>query len=240
MKLTIVLVALLVITYIGYEVVRMSRLVKVSGRLVEGAEPYQSDLGERSLLVLGDSTAVGVGAASDGTVAARLGNALDASVENYAKSGAVTSEIATQFSKAKLDHYDVVLIQIGANDIIRFHSVDATDEDLRAALDTITKKSGHVVLLTAGKVGEAPFFPRLFGWLWTRRAAQVRTQFMAASTAYGVAYVDLYNGPDPFKKDPQRYYAPDGLHLTADGYRVWAEQVEQVVFDRWPELRAHE
>ena len=64
----------------------------------------------------------------------------------------------------------------------------------------------------------------------------MRTQFMAITAADGVAYVDLYSIPDPFSSDPSRYYAPDGLHLTADGYEFWFEQVQKVIQARWPEL----
>jgi lysophospholipase L1-like esterase len=157
-------------------------------------------------------------------------------VENHAVSGAVTADLAGQIAQAQKSHYDLILIQIGANDIIRFHSPSATAQTLDAALRSLQPKSDRIVLLTAGKVGEAPFFPRLLSWLWTWQASRMRTQFIAVTNADGVAYVDLYNAPDPFNSDPARYYAPDGLHLTADGYGFWFDQVQQTIVTHWPDL----
>ena len=227
---------LVVLAYVGYEYFRITNLIQVSAKLVAEAEAYESATGTLSVLVLGDSTAVGVGSPSQQSVAGRLGEFLNASVENYAVSGAVTADVAGQIARAQKDHYDVILIQIGANDIIRFHSPETTAQELDAALKSLEQKSDHIVLLTAGKVGEAPLFPRLFGWLWTWQASRMRTQFMAVTSADGVAYVDLYSAPDPFSSDPSRYYAPDGLHLTGDGYGFWFDQVQQTIQARWPDI----
>jgi lysophospholipase L1-like esterase len=239
MKYVWAAVLLIVVAYVGYEYVRITSLINVSEKLVSEAHAYQSATGTLSVLVLGDSTAVGVGSPSQESVAGRLGTYLNASVENHAVSGAVTADLAGQIAQAKKPHYDLVLIQIGANDIIRFHSPTGTAQTLNAALRSLQPKSDRIVLLTAGKVGEAPFFPRLFGWLWTWQAARMRTQFMAVASADNVAYVDLYNAPDPFSSDPTRYYAPDGLHLTGEGYGFWFDQVQQTIQTRWPVL-AHE
>lgn len=236
MKIALLVMVAVIILYAGYEFVRISKLIKISAGLVQAAHPFVRTEGSRTLLVLGDSTAVGVGSPADSTVAARLSSALDASVENYSKSGAVTADLAGQFARSRRDRYDMVLMQIGANDIIRFHDIGKTSDELNATLTEISKKSDHIALLTAGKVGLAPFFPRLFGWIWTRRSAALRTQFISVTGKYGAAYVDLYNGPDPFSSDPGRYYAPDGLHLTADGYGEWYKQVGAIIRSQWPGL----
>jgi len=236
MKYVWAALALIILTYVGYEYIRMSALVSVGEQLANEARAYQSATGTLSVLVLGDSTAVGVGSPSQESVAGRLGTYLNASIENYAVSGAVTADLADQIAKAQKSHYDLILLQIGANDIIRFHSPTATAQTLDAALKSLQPKSDHIVLLTAGKVGEAPFFPRLFGWLWNWQASRMRTQFMTVTSADNVAYVDLYNAPDPFNADPARYYAPDGLHLTGDGYGFWFDQVQRTIWARWPNM----
>jgi len=227
---------LVVAAYVAYEYIRMSALIRVSGVLVAEAQPYQSGTGTVSVLVLGDSTAVGVGATSSESVAGRLGAYLHASVENHAKSGAVTADLAGQIAQAKNTRYDIVLIQIGANDIIRFHAPSTTAAQLDAALASLQPKSDRIVLLTAGKVGEAPLFPRLFGWLWTWQTARLREQFMTTLAKHNAAYVDLYAKPDPFNADPARYYAPDGLHLTGDGYAFWFDALRETVHSSWPDL----
>ena len=52
-------------------------------------------------------------------------------------------------------------------------------------------------------------------------------------------YIDLYNGPDPFSRDPKKYYGADSFHPSQYGYEVWFDQMKDAVVARWPEL-AHE
>ena len=126
MKYLWALVLLIVVVYVGYEYFRIQNLIQVSAGLVAEVRPYENATGTVSVLVLGDSTAVGVGSPSDESVAGRLGEYLHASVENHAVSGAVTADLPGQIAKAQKQHYDLILIQIGANDIIRFHSPATT------------------------------------------------------------------------------------------------------------------
>lgn len=239
MRYTLLILAVVAAAYVVYEFVRIGRLVRISSNLVSEARGFERSDGTFSMLVLGDSTAVGVGALSHTTVAGRLAIALDASVENYAKSGARTRDIKEQFREAQKPHYDLILIQIGANDVIRLASAEKTGETLDAALGDIAKKSDHVVLLTAGKIGDAPFFPRLFSGVWTHRAGALRERFKSIVEEYDGVYVDLFAKEDVFSSDPSRYYAPDGLHLTPDGYGFWYEKTEEAIREKWPELFAY-
>lgn len=235
MKIIFIVLAL-VAAYLAFETARTIQHIRVSAKLIEEAQAFTHENGERTLLVLGDSTAVGVGSPSGLTVAGRLSVALNASTENYAVSGAQTSDLASQIERAQKAKYDVILVQIGANDIIRFHNTSDTARLLDESLKILIQKSDHVVLLTAGKVGKAPFFPHGLGWLWTSHANKLRAAFMSTAEKNSVAYIDLYSIPDPFNADPTRYYAPDGLHLTGDGYGFWFDAVKSEIISRWSEL----
>lgn len=236
MKYVLILFAIFVIVYVAYESIRIFQLVRTSTELVRDARPYQRVDGEIDVLVLGDSTAVGVGSVSDETVAGRIAQSLNASIENYAVSGARTRDISKQLGRKQKDRYDLVLIQVGANDIIRFSEIDMLRDEISDLLQDTTSVSDRVVLLTAGKVGNAPIFPYLLGWIWNHRAGTVRTHFMAAAQKYDAVYVDLYAIQDPFGSEPSRYYAPDGLHLTGDGYGFWYERVWDAMLSRWPDI----
>jgi lysophospholipase L1-like esterase len=39
----------------------------------------------------------------------------------------------------------------------------------------------------------------------------------------GVIFVDLFTHPkgEAFTKEPKRYYCPDGLHPSGEGYALW-------------------
>jgi lysophospholipase L1-like esterase len=236
MKMLVAVLAITLLIYIGYEIIRIRHLVHVGIQLAAEAHSYEKAEGRRSMLVLGDSTAVGVGAKPAETVAARLGMLLQASVESHAKSGAVTTDLAKQLGASQRDTYDVILVQIGANDVIRFHSPGEVSVELERVLETAKKKSEHVIVLTAGKIGNAPVFPRLLAPLVTYRANQLRHLFKSSSKRHGAVYVDLFAAPDPFTADPVRYYAADGLHLTGEGYGFWYSEVEKAIRDRWPEI----
>lgn len=236
MKYVLISVALAAVAYILFYSIRTICLVRISAGLVADARPFVSTEGVRALLVLGDSTGVGVGSSAEGSVAARLSTYLDASVENHAKSGARADDIGGQLKKVRKSLYDMALIQVGANDIIRFGSSRKAGEDIEASLSRAREVSDRVVLLTGGKIGDAPFFPKPFGFLWINRAATLRERFMVAAEKHGVVYIDLFNAKDPFASDAERYYAPDGLHLTADGYGFWFDEVKKSIEKTWPEL----
>lgn len=230
MHLPETIVAVALAAYLLYETIRVWRLVHVSAGLVRIAKPYQRAEGTYALLVLGDSTAVGVGAAPEETVAARLSHLLDASVENYAVSGAVTADLVAQLARAKRERYDYVLIQIGANDVIRSRPFAAATRQLGTVLKVLVPRATQVIVLTAGRIGDAPLFPIIVRPLLNAQSATLRRDFIGATSEYGAAYVDLYNAPlGMMGEDPKRYYAPDGLHLTGAGYGLWFEYVKAAI-----------
>jgi lysophospholipase L1-like esterase len=241
MKIALILIAVVITGYVGYQVIRIRGLVQKGIALGQHEKLFTREEGNVSLLVLGDSTAVGLGTSDPKySVAGRLSDWLNASVENHAKSGAIADDMVAQLSLAQKDQYDLILIQVGANDVIRFHSASAANIQLDTLLQKLTQKSNRIVLLTAGKIGEAPFFPKPFGFLWNNGAARLRTLFMATAQKYGVVYVDLFSIADPFATDTQKYYAADGLHLSDDGYGFWYDQVKVAISENWHELVSHE
>lgn len=180
----------------------------------------------KSMLVLGDSTAVGVGAlAPELSTAGRLSKALQLQVENHAKSGAMVEDMKSQFDKASKSRYDIILLQVGANNVVYFRSLKDAAVSLEALLPELKKKSEMVVLLTAGDIGKAPLWPFPMRYLYTSRTQSLRDAFMEAAKKHEVRYLDLYSLPDPFLTDVPRYYAKDKLHLSGEGYAVWSEYI---------------
>ncbi len=237
MKIIIFILAIVLVADIGYEAIRFAQRIRTSTELIEKTRPYERHEGSFRMLVLGDSTAYGVGATDAGyTVPGRLAQLLDASVENYSKSGAVTAEIKQQFAEAEGETYDLILIQVGANDVTHFHSPQEANREMEQLLTEARASSPHVVLLTAGKIGNAPIFPWFIRPLITHRAGALRALFKATADHSGTVYVDLFSKKDPFDTDPGRYYAADGLHLTDDGYSFWFEATVEAIRTKWPEL----
>jgi lysophospholipase L1-like esterase len=67
-------------------------------------------------------------------------------------------------------------------------------------------------------------------------AAKVHAVVKRVTTEMGVIFVDLFRDPhnDPFVKEPKRYYCPDGLHPSGEGYGIWfATLMAQVPITRF-------
>lgn len=208
---------------------------QISRALIRQATPY-SQLGNNyatTLLVLGDSTGVGVGAVrSEDSVAGRLASAVHATyVENRAVSGAVVADIAQQLSSAALTKYDIILIQVGGNDIVRFHNPKATAEKLSSSIRTAVAHSGKTILMSAGNVGATTNFPEPMRPWYTKLTLRFHEAFGVMAAKEGATYVNLYESPesDPFRADPDRYLAIDGFHPSSEGYGLWFERLEATV-----------
>ncbi len=235
MKVVLVLLTF-VLLYGVYEAIRVYSLATKSQTLIAGATAFSREGGAMDMLVLGDSTAVGVGATPETSVPGRVSDFLNASVENYAVSGARVVGLFAQIEKAQKESYDFVLIQVGANDITH----GTPPQEVRADLDKILSKasslSERVVVLTAGKVGDAPLIPWFARSLLNSRTAKVRDVFMETTGKHGAVYVDIYSRELNFSDDVPRFYAPDQFHLSGDGYGEWFSIVREYVEKKWPEL----
>ncbi len=205
------------------------------------SEPFESDpvAASATLLVVGDSTARGTGAArSVESVAGRIGADFPfLHIDNLGTNGATTGAVVRQLSRASLDHYDLILIQVGGNDALRLTSLDRLRLQVDAALREAVALADHVVLMSTGRLGEAPAVPWPVSKVFTARARQIRDCFSAASSRHGAHYVDLFTDPEvssPFTAEPERYYASDGLHPSGSGYGVWYSRLrEQVPIGNW-------
>jgi lysophospholipase L1-like esterase len=230
----LVLVALLVLLFIYWGVVFYNK-VQVGVALAGKAVAYNnlSQDHTKALLVLGDSVAVGVGATRpEESLAGLLAHGMGATyTENNAVSGAQVSDLPGQMAKIKLAHYNTILIQIGGNDIIRFHNVEAVSAQLATILDSLTKRADRVLLMSAGDVGTTTIFPSILKPFYTRLTLAYHAAFTKVATDHHVTYINLYTPPekDPFIKSPTTYFAADGLHLTSAGYALWYKRLEETV-----------
>lgn len=230
LQMLAVVVVLAVIAYWG---ANMYFKIRISRELMEHETPcvIESEDRSKTLLVLGDSTGVGVGAEKcEHTVAGRLAEHLGATwVENYAESGAEVSDLKEQIAKAKLERYDHLLIQIGGNDILLFHSAKKTAGELADAL-AMLPSSDAVYIMSAGNVGGSTMFPHIIRPFYTALNLQFHKEFGRVAHAFGATYINLFEPfwKDPFLRDPARYLSLDGLHPSSYGYGLW--------FDK---LRAH-
>lgn len=233
MKYVFVLVVVLVISYVGYQSVATYLKTQISQQLVQQNQVFEHESGEAEtrILFVGDSTAAGVGAKAASSTAGWFHQDFpQAEIVNVAKSGAKLSDAVQQIEQVQ-GNFDLAVIQAGANDIIGLTALHKAKETLEMLLSRAQARSDHIVMLTSGNIGLAPFFPPVVGAFYSWQAKRYLTAFENVAKDRGVVFVDLYTTKenDLFSGMPEKYYAADGLHLSGAGYQYWHEQIRQAM-----------
>ncbi len=191
------------------------------------AVPYEQhpDNPTMKILVAGDSTGVGTGAkSSKDSIAGRLGKDFpSADIRNISKNGITTEELRKKLDRLAEGQYDLIVVQIGANDVTKFTSKEKVAREIKLVLDYAGAHATSVILLTAGNMGLSPVFRAPFSNYITSRTLMVREIFQSeASVRPSVTYIDLFKEveDDTFSKDIDKYYADDLFHPSSDGYGV--------------------
>lgn len=176
------------------------------------------------MLVLGDSTALGVGVS-------RLEESLpyliaqgggDAHVHNLAVSGATIADVVRdQLPQTPKRAYGDVVLCLSANDATHGTTLEAFAESLRTLLVGIDHLDveGRVFLTTTPNFRRTPALPYLLNREFERRAERLTaSMFRIAGQRKGTIFVDLLREGTLESQD----YAADGFHPNAAGYRKWA------------------
>jgi lysophospholipase L1-like esterase len=190
-----------------------------------------------TIVVAGDSTAFGVGALPAESTAGRLAAAYPhARVINVARSGARIGHVVEQLDRVGCECVDMVLIQACANDVLEFRSPQQLERDLRATIARARAMSRNVVLMPGHNFGVAPFFLRGISRVISWHGKRLYAVAVRVAAELGVTFVDLlaHDTNEHFVREPSRYYCPDGLHPSGDGYALWfATLVAQVPLARY-------
>lgn len=172
-------------------------------------------------LMLGDSTAMGVGCDRfEQTVAYRNAVTLSSNravnVTNLGISGArLRDVIETQLPELS-GQYDVVTVLVGANDATHLTSGQSFWNDLEQLISTLTPITHKLILVTPPNFIGTPALPGPIRLLVTSHAYSDRQAVLQAAGSIGV--VDLFM--DGHLSLGQ--FAADGFHPNADGYTLWA------------------
>lgn len=177
------------------------------------------------LLILGDSSAAGVGASTQqnalsGRLAAALGARYTVQWRLIARTGATTADTLSQLEHEKPEPYDVAVVALGVNDVT--HSVPlARWLDSQARLRALLARRfavRHVVSSGLPPMGAFPALPQplraIMGHTARRFDAALGDALAKESTATHVPF-EMELTPD--------LMAEDGFHPGPAGYAVWAE-----------------
>jgi lysophospholipase L1-like esterase len=192
------------------------------------------------LVLLGDSTALGVGVERvTETVGGQLATLLAdgpggrrVELSSVAVSGSRSADLGTQVARALVGtRPDIAVILVGGNDAIHFTRPGDAAEDLASAVRRLRAVGVGVVAGTTPDLGAARAFPRplrqLVGWQGRRLS---RAQAAAVRSAGGTS-VDLAEQTGAVFRADAGTYCHDGYHPSADGYRVWAHALLPAVVE---------
>ncbi|WP_242355249.1 SGNH/GDSL hydrolase family protein [Anaeromyxobacter sp. SG64] len=186
-------------------------------------------------LALGDSTAVGVGAASGGGYPQRLARRLDSSgvpvkLTVLGVSGANTADLRRdQLPKVMAARPALVTIGTGINDLMQGRPLAEFARDLEIVADLVRRTKATVVLQTLPDLTFSPAghgAPPSLG----RRIEAYNAVIARVAERHGFVLADVYGRSRRELRDRRsELFGKDGFHPSSAGYEVWAEAM-------WPDV----
>ncbi|MGB5952442.1 MAG: SGNH/GDSL hydrolase family protein [Ornithinimicrobium sp.] len=200
------------------------------------------------LLMLGDSTAAGVGAGSPETtlgatvaigVAAITGRPVD--LRNVSRNGATSADLTAQVVKGLrgMPKVQVAMIMIGSNDVKERVDQTSSVRDLAEAVVTLQDHGARVVVGTCPDLGTIRPVPqplRSLARRWSRDMAAAQTVAVVEAGGRTVSIGDLI-GPD-FHEMPGELFSADRFHPSSAGYARAAAAMLPSVLDALGESTA--
>lgn len=242
----------------------MARFLKIAGGLLAGAvllligqavyaftrdypltdpeQPVRGEFGDPQnpvlrLVVLGDSTSVGVGTSPQNSypwwLATWLGESYHVVLEVVGVGGARTSDVADrQVAQALALRPDLILVSIGANDTTHVTPLRRVRSKIADALDRLQESGAGLVVIGPPHMGTSPVMPRplrdLSGW----RGGAVGRVIEQEARSRDIRFVDLATPTrGPFLTEPDKHYSSDWFHPGPEGYRLWAEVMFPAVLE---------
>jgi lysophospholipase L1-like esterase len=190
------------------------------------------------LVLLGDSTAAGLGVAMTGeTVGGRLAELLSSTgrrihLSSAAVAGSRVSDLDSQVARVLVHGApDVAVILIGGEDAIHFTPLEVVEAELTATIRRLVSAGSAVVVGTCPDLGAARNFgqPLREIMAWSGRRIAAASQRAAAAGGAGVVDLAARTG-GVFRADAGALSA-DGYHPSADGYQLWALALYPVVYE---------
>ncbi len=202
--------------------------------------------GPLRMVMLGDSTAIGLGMTSaDQTPGALLANGLAAVAKRpvrlsvVGRSGAASIDLAEQVDAALAARPHIAVIFIGANDVATKTLPAQAVRHLREAVHRLRQGGAEVVVGTCPDLGTIRPIAQPLRWVtrrWSRQLAAAQTVAVVEAGGRTVAFADVL-GPE-FDAFPGEMFGPDRYHPSARGYLQAAYAVLPSVcaaLGLWPE-----
>jgi len=192
--------------------------------------------GERlRLLIVGDSSAAGVGAetqasALSGQLASTLAQHFHLSWRLIAKAGRDVRSVLGSIDAAPQEDFDVAVVAVGVNDVTGGTSSKQWRESLGQLCERLQSKFNvqHVLLTPVPPMHAFPALPQPLRWYLGKIAASLNRS-MYTLTAKSKNW-ECVQPEFPLTK---KFMAADGFHPSQAAYSVWAEKMAKTIKQKW-------
>ena len=190
-------------------------------------------------VVLGDSTAAGLGAGDPaGAYATVLAERLAAELKRpvrlhaFGVSGARVADVASeQVPRVAALEPDLVFVAIGANDVTHVTPLREVREDMATIVGELERTGARVVVAGPPHMGALAWHQPL-RYVAYLRGRQVADAIEDAAAARGASVVQLAKETGHFfAEEPETHFSEDEFHPSATGYRRWADAIFPVLIE---------
>lgn len=189
-----------------------------------------------SVIALGDSTGVGIGATDgqggfpDRLVARARRAGLSVRFHNGAQSGARSSDVPRQqLSAALRQKPQVAIIGIGTNDVWRLIPVEAFRENLASTLRALREAGAYPLVCNIADMALTPAALAAQVWLGlapaqiTARVRDFNRALGALATEHRFELIDVFTFSQAELGTNPAYVCGDGFHPSSRGYERWTD-----------------
>ncbi len=210
---------------------------------VSGAQPVAreaitsgSDGPPLVYLVMGDSTAAGVGGSYESGIAVStardLGKRFRVRMTNVAVSGArVRDVLRDQLAAAEGLKPDFVLLSVGANDVTHLTRIGSMRADLRTIVQRLKAANPAVKIVLTGSpdMGSPPRIPRLLRGIASCRTRSVNRMFEAEVAQQRLTFAPIAAETGPLFRSDRSLFAEDRFHPNDRGYATWLPVLNKAI-----------
>ena len=187
-------------------------------------------------VVLGDSTAAGVGAPYDEGIAVQTATRLSSSrrvtMHNFAVSGARMRDVLeTQLPSAEALRPELVLLSVGANDVTHLTSIPSMRERLREIVSRLRTANPAVRIVVTGSpdMGSPPRIPWILRGTASLRTRLVNRMFTSEAKSLNLVFAPIAEKTGPLFRADRTLFHPDRFHPNARGYAAWTAVLNEAL-----------
>jgi lysophospholipase L1-like esterase len=196
--------------------------------------PFATALPGVRIAALGDSLAFGTGASTPQKAfifrayEMLRGRRPTSEIDNFAMGGSTARDVLRlQVPRLLGTRYDIVVICVGGNDVVRRVSSNDFARTYAQLLTAVRRLQPQARIVCCGvpDVGISPLFTGLDQEDVTQLARADSNAIRAAARAHGASFVDLFAASQSSHAGPDRFLSDDRFHPSDAGYMMFALQL---------------